>query len=41
MDYSIVKTTVASDLEAELLSEKILKEKLAACIQIQKIKSLF
>lgn len=40
-DYSIVLTTVGLENDAEVLAEKLLKAKLAACIQIQKINSFY
>ena len=40
-DYSIILTTINSENDAEVLSEKLLKAKLAACIQIQKVKSFY
>ena len=40
-DYSIILTTTNSENDAEILAEKLLETKLAACIQIQKIKSFY
>lgn len=40
-EYSIILTTVSLETEAEDLAEKLLETKLAACIQIWKIKSLY
>jgi periplasmic divalent cation tolerance protein len=40
-DYVIVLTTVESGEQAEILAEKILSEKLATCIQVQKVKSFY
>ncbi|MDR0678577.1 MAG: divalent-cation tolerance protein CutA [Holosporaceae bacterium] len=39
--YSIVLSTLESEKEAEILAKKILEKKLAFCIQIQKVKSLY
>jgi periplasmic divalent cation tolerance protein len=39
--YIIILTSVPSEEEAETLAEKILIEKLAACIQIHKTKSFY
>ncbi|GHU15535.1 divalent-cation tolerance protein CutA [Alphaproteobacteria bacterium] len=40
-DYTIVTTTVETEQQAEALARKIVVEKLAACVQIQKIKSVY
>ncbi|MDR0580794.1 MAG: divalent-cation tolerance protein CutA [Holosporaceae bacterium] len=40
-ECAIVLTTVDSESEAEKFANKILEAKLAACIQIQKIKSRY
>ena len=37
--YSVVLTTTSNEQQAEELAQKILGEKLAACIQVQQIKS--
>lgn len=39
--YSVVMTTTQNEIKAEELAKKILAEKLAACIQIQNIKSYY
>lgn len=41
MHYSLVQTTLSSKEEAKSLASLLLKEKLAACIQIQKVQSLY
>jgi periplasmic divalent cation tolerance protein len=40
-NFAIVLTTVGTEQQAEALAQKILEGKLAACIQIQKIKSSY
>jgi periplasmic divalent cation tolerance protein len=40
-NYSVVLTTTKHQSEAEALAEKILEQKLAACVQIQRIKSFY
>ncbi len=40
-DYCVVTTTTPNQSEAEELAKKILSQKLAACIQIQKIQSFY
>ncbi len=39
--FSIILTTTSSKKEANFLSKKLLNKKLAACIQINKIKSYY
>jgi periplasmic divalent cation tolerance protein len=39
--YSVVITTTASKEEAEKIAQVLLKEKLAACIQVSNIKSYY
>jgi periplasmic divalent cation tolerance protein len=40
-NFSIVLTTVETERQAEELSQKILEKRLAACIQVQKIKGRY
>jgi periplasmic divalent cation tolerance protein len=40
-DFAIVLTTVETERQAEDLAQKILAGKLAACVQIQRIKSRY
>ncbi|MDR2067447.1 MAG: divalent-cation tolerance protein CutA [Holosporaceae bacterium] len=40
-NYSLILTTIDCRQEAERLAERILERKLAACVQIQKIKSFY
>lgn len=39
--YSIIMTTTGNEEQAEELAKKILASKLAACIQVQNIKSFY
>ncbi|MDR2158359.1 MAG: divalent-cation tolerance protein CutA [Holosporaceae bacterium] len=39
--YAVVLSTIDSERKAEILAKKILRKKLAACVQIQKIKSFY
>ncbi|MBN9084061.1 MAG: hypothetical protein BGP04_17625 [Rhizobiales bacterium 62-17] len=39
--YSIVVTTTSSDDNARLIAERLLSDKLAACVQLQRIESLY
>ena len=41
MDYSIVMTTCASRAEGETLAEGIVRKKLATCVQISEIFSVY
>lgn len=41
MDYSIVMTTCASRADGETLAEGIIKNKLATCVQISEISSVY
>ena len=41
MNITIVKTTCKDKKEAENISKSLIKDKLAACVQMQKIKSLY
>ena len=41
MDYSIVMTTCASRAEGETLAEGIVRKKLATCVQISEISSVY
>jgi len=40
-DYVVVITTTENEQDAEDLAEKILENRLAACIQVQQIKSYY
>jgi periplasmic divalent cation tolerance protein len=40
-DFSIIVTTMKTERQARALAAEILKEKLAACVQIQKIESFY
>jgi periplasmic divalent cation tolerance protein len=40
-DYAIVLTSVESEERAERLANRIVEEKLAACVQIQRVNSFF
>lgn len=40
-DFVIVLTTIETKRQAELLARKMLEEKLAACVQIQKTQSRY
>jgi periplasmic divalent cation tolerance protein len=40
-DFIIVLTTVETEQQAEDLAQKVLERRLAACVQIQKIKSRY
>ncbi|MDR2645983.1 MAG: divalent-cation tolerance protein CutA [Holosporaceae bacterium] len=40
-DFVIVLTTIETKQQAEVLAQKILEEKFAACVQIQKIQSRY
>ncbi|AXX84020.1 MULTISPECIES: divalent-cation tolerance protein CutA [Aliarcobacter] len=41
MNITIVKTTCKDKKEAENISKSLIKDKLAACVQMQKIKSIY
>ena len=41
MNITIVKTTCKDKKEAKNISKSLIKEKLAACVQMQKIKSIY
>lgn len=40
-DYSLVMTATASEAEAETLAQQIVQARLAACVQVQAIKSFY
>ncbi len=40
-DYCIIQTTVGSDAEARMLAQQLVHEKLAACVQIHPISSVY
>ena len=41
MNITIVKTTCKDKKEAKNISKSLIKDKLAACVQMQKIKSIY
>ncbi|RXJ97038.1 divalent-cation tolerance protein CutA [Arcobacter sp. AHV-9/2010] len=41
MNITIIKTTCKNKKEAKKISKSLIKDKLAACVQMQKIKSLY
>jgi periplasmic divalent cation tolerance protein len=40
-NFAIILTTIETEQQAENLAQKILEERLAACVQIQEIKSRY
>jgi periplasmic divalent cation tolerance protein len=41
VDYTVVMLTVDSERQAQVLARKIVSERLAACVQIQKVQSFY